>query len=173
MNYGNIDSKGSINKVGSKEIDEASIENGKFPIYNSATGKLEYGTVPSVAGTTGATGTTGAEGADGTTGATGTTGAEGADGTTGATGTTGAVGTTGASGTVTRGTFDNDDLAVGILTITHTLGLSAPYGLIVAIFDNNYKQIIPDELLGSTNSIACDISSYGVITGTWQYIYVN
>ena len=88
-------------------------------------------------------------------------------------GQAGPTGATGVSGTVTRGTFDNDDLSTGKLTITHTLGLSAPYSLIIAIYDNNYKQILPDEITGSTNSHEVDLTSYGVLSGTWGYVYVN
>jgi len=126
-----------------------------------------------VTGPTGPQGPQGTAGTDGVTGPTGPQGPQGTAGTDGVTGPTGPTGATGASGVVTRGTFDNDDLAAGILTITHTLGLSAPYGLIVVIFDNNSKMVLPDELTGATNSIACDLTSYGSITGTWQYIYVN
>ena len=57
--------------LGTKEIDETSIGDGKFPIYNIVSGKLEYGTVPGVTGPTGPTGATGATGPTGPTGATG------------------------------------------------------------------------------------------------------
>ena len=143
MFYGNIDSKGSINKVGSKEVNEAAIGNGKTLRYDEATGKLIY---DSVAGPTGPTG---------------------------AIGPTGPTGATGASGVVTRGTFVNGDLVAGILTISHNLSLSSPYGLIVVIFDNTSKMIVPDDLTGAANSIAVDLTSYGTLSGTWQYIYVN
>jgi hypothetical protein len=74
--------------------------------------------------------------------------------------------------TLTRGTFDNGDLVAGVLTITHSAGLAAPYTVMVTIFDNNAKQIIPDEVTGATNSVAVDLSSYGTLTGTWGYGYI-
>lgn len=72
----------------------------------------------------------------------------------------------------TSGTFTNGDLSAGILTITHSLSLSAPYSIIVVIFDNNGKQIIPDDVTGSTNSVAVDLNSYGTLSGTWGYRYI-
>lgn len=72
-----------------------------------------------------------------------------------------------------RATFDNGDLAVGKLTITHNLALSAPYSVIVAIFDNNSKQIIPDDVTGATNSVEIDLTSYGTLTGTWGYLLLG
>ena len=71
----------------------------------------------------------------------------------------------------TRATFTNASLSAGKLTITHSKALAAPYSIIIAIFDNNYKQIIPDEVTGSTNSVVVDLSSYGTISGTWGYVY--
>lgn len=79
--------------------------------------------------------------------------------------------------TLTRATFTNASLSAGVLTITHSAALSAPYTVMVVIFDNNGKQIIPDEITGSTNSVAVDLSSFvtaggGSITGTWGYGYI-
>lgn len=71
----------------------------------------------------------------------------------------------------TRATFTNATLSAGKLTITHSKGLSAPYCIIVAIFNNDNKQIIPDEVTGSTNSVEIDLTSYGTLAGTWGYIY--
>jgi hypothetical protein len=70
-----------------------------------------------------------------------------------------------------RGTFTNASLTAGVLTITHNLGLSAPYTIKVIIFDNNGDQVWADDVTGSTNSVAVDISSQGTITGTWGYLY--
>jgi hypothetical protein len=123
-------------------------------------------------GPTGATGATGPTGPTGATGPTGPTGATGATGPTGPTGATGPTGPTGASGTVTIGTFVNGDLVAGILTITHSKGYSAPYPIVIAIFDNNNKQIVPDEVTGATNTVLIDLTSYGAISGTWGYAYV-
>jgi hypothetical protein len=79
--------------------------------------------------------------------------------------------------TLTRATFTNASLTAGVLTITHSAGLSAPYTVMVTIFDNNYQQIIPDSITGATNSVAVDLSSYvtaggGSISGTWGYGYI-
>ena len=71
-----------------------------------------------------------------------------------------------------RATFTNASLSTGKLTVTHSAGLSAPYGVIVSAFDNNNKQIIPDEITGATNSFEIDLTSYGTLTGTWQYVYM-
>jgi len=124
--------------------------------------------------TPGATGPTGAMGPQGPTGAASTaqgpTGPTGV-GVTGPTGPQGATGPTGSPGPFV-GTFTNASLTAGVLTINHTLGLSAPYTLIVSIFDNAGKQIIPDEVTGSANSVAIDLTSYGVLTGTWGYRYI-
>ena len=73
---------------------------------------------------------------------------------------------------VTRATFTNGTLAGGVLTITHGLALSAPYSVIVVIFNNNNLQIIPDNVTGATNTVAVDLTSYGTLTGTWGYAIV-
>jgi len=124
-------------------------------------------------GETGATGPQGPQGATGPTGATGATGPTqaGATGATGPTGPTGAMGPTGSPGPYS-GTFVNGDLAAGVLTITHNLGLSAPYAVNVAVFDNTAKQIIPDEVTGAANTVAVMLTSYGALTGTWGYRYI-
>lgn len=85
------------------------------------------------------------------------------------TGTT--INATGGS-TLTRATFTSASLTAGVLTITHSAGLSAPYTVMVTIFDNNNKQIIPDQITGSTNSVAVDLSSYGTISGTWGFAWI-
>jgi hypothetical protein len=71
----------------------------------------------------------------------------------------------------TRGTFVNGDLAAGVLTITHNYALSAPYVVNVVIFNNSGKKIVPDDITGSANSVAVDLTSYGTLTGTWGYSY--
>lgn len=72
----------------------------------------------------------------------------------------------------TVGTFVFANLSAGVLTITHNKGLSTPYTLTVTISDNNNQEIKPDNVTGSTNSVAVDLSSYGTISGTWGYSYV-
>jgi hypothetical protein len=37
----------------------------------------------------------------------------------------------------------------------------------------NAKVIIPDEITGSANSHEIDLTSYGTISSTWGYVYVN
>ena len=73
----------------------------------------------------------------------------------------------------TRGTFTNANLSSGVLTITHNAGLSSPYVMDVTVYDNNLKKILPDDMTGATNSVAVDLSSYGSISGTWGYCYIN
>jgi hypothetical protein len=75
-------------------------------------------------------------------------------------------------GSASRQSFDNDDLAAGILTVTDNAGLSAPYSRIVQVYDNNNKLIQPDEITGAANSFTIDLSSFGAITGTWEVIYL-
>jgi len=70
-----------------------------------------------------------------------------------------------------RGTFVDGDLTTGVLTITHNLGLSAPYPMSITIFDNTGLMIVPDDVTGSTNSHDVDLSSFGTLTGTWGYVY--
>jgi hypothetical protein len=71
-----------------------------------------------------------------------------------------------------RGTFVNGDLAAGILTITHSLGLATPYVMSLTIVDNAQKMIIPDEVTFLTNTITVDLTSYGALSGTWGYYYI-
>lgn len=78
----------------------------------------------------------------------------------------------GSGSPITRATFTNASLSTGKLTITHSKALSAPYSVIVAIFDNNNKQIIPDEVTGATNTVEIDLTSYGTLTGTWGYAII-
>jgi len=67
--------------------------------------------------------------------------------------------------------FDDDDLAAGILTVNHAL---ATQWQVVSIYDNNDKLIVPDEItLTDTNNVSVDLSSYGTISGTWHVIVVG
>ena len=77
----------------------------------------------------------------------------------------------GGAATRVYGTFNNASLTTGVLTITHSFALSAPYALSVSIFDNTGKQIVPDGITGAANTIAIDLSSYGVIAGVWGFQY--
>jgi len=76
-----------------------------------------------------------------------------------------------AAGGSTVGTFTNATLSAGVLTITHTLGLTN-FLKIVSISDNNEEQIIPDDITFATNTILVDLTSYGTLTGTWEYAYI-
>jgi len=71
----------------------------------------------------------------------------------------------------TTGTFDDDDLSSGILTITHALSLDSPYILAFEIVNNSQKVIVPDDITFATNTITVDLTSYGTIAGTWGYRY--
>jgi len=71
-----------------------------------------------------------------------------------------------------RGTFVNADLSTGILTITHSKALSAPYSMSVRIFDNNNLEVISDSVTGATNTTVVSLLSYGTLTGTWGYVYI-
>jgi hypothetical protein len=70
-----------------------------------------------------------------------------------------------------KGTFVNADLSTGVLTVTHNLALSAPYMVLVKVFNNSNVEIIPDTLTGFANSFTITLTSYGTITGTWGYVY--
>lgn len=72
---------------------------------------------------------------------------------------------------LTKETFTNADLVAGILTITHNRNLPAPYGVLVTIIKNTGVKISPDYVC-SANSVAVDLSLWGVITGTWVYIVI-
>jgi len=76
-----------------------------------------------------------------------------------------------AAGGSTVGTFTNATLSDGVLTITHSLGLTN-FLKIVSISDNNEEQIIPDDITFATNTILVDLTSYGTLTGTWEYAYI-
>jgi len=71
-----------------------------------------------------------------------------------------------------RGTFVNGDLVAGKLTVTHNFGLTAPYVVSVLIFNNSNEQIVPDGVVGATNSVEIDLTSYGSLTGTYGYLVI-
>ena len=127
--------------------------------------------VSNIAGATGATGPTGLTGATGAIGSTGigATGATGHIGATGIQGASGASGATGASDFV-AGTFTNSNLVAGVLTISHTKGnVVLPY----IISDDNGNNLTLDStaIVFSNNQITIDLSSNGVISGTWRYAF--
>ncbi len=73
---------------------------------------------------------------------------------------------------VTRGTFNSASLTANILTITHSLGLSSPYPVVLSIFNNLFNQVIPDAVVGGTNSVTVNLASFATISGTWGYAIV-
>lgn len=78
---------------------------------------------------------------------------------------------TSSAATVYRSTFTNSSLITGILSVTHALGQKYVQ---VTIYDNNDKQIIPDEImLQNTTSLQVDLSSYVNLTGTWNIVVIG
>lgn len=71
-----------------------------------------------------------------------------------------------------KATFVNGDLAAGILTVTDTAGLTAPYMRHIKFFDNLGQEIWPDAVVCASNSWTADFTSYGTLTGTWGWIQV-
>ena len=73
------------------------------------------------------------------------------------------------SGTaVYRTTFTNASLVAGNVTITHSIGEQFVQ---VTVIDNNDRVIIPDEVtMTSTTQSTIDLSSFGVLTGTWRVV---
>lgn len=70
--------------------------------------------------------------------------------------------------TVYEQLFGNDDLSSGILDIEHSLGKKY---CIVQVYDNNDKQIIPDDItLIDIDNLSIDISSWGTISGDWHCV---
>lgn len=77
--------------------------------------------------------------------------------------------------TVSRGTFGSASLdTAGGYAITHNLGLSAPYAVVLTIFgDGTIGQMIPDSIVGSTNAVVVGMASFTAGTmGTCGYALV-
>jgi nitrous oxidase accessory protein NosD len=72
-----------------------------------------------------------------------------------------------------RQTFTNGDLVAGVLGITHDLVTSGNHPMNVVIFDNNNKQVIPDDVTGASQLLSVDLTSFGTLTGTWSYIIIG
>lgn len=63
-------------------------------------------------------------------------------------------------------TFLDGNLSSGVLAVNHNLTVN---GVGVFIYDNNNKQIQPDDVtLVDADNCNVDLSSYGAITGTWR-----
>lgn len=64
-----------------------------------------------------------------------------------------------------RATFTNTDLAAGIYTFNHGLGVT---GVDVTITNNSGKRIVPDDITDSgVDDVLIDLGAYAPITGTW------
>ena len=68
-------------------------------------------------------------------------------------------------------TFDDTDLTDGVLTVTHNFALSAPYILDFTIYNNLGLEVDVDNITGSANSHAIDLTSKGTLSGDWGYMY--
>lgn len=74
---------------------------------------------------------------------------------------------------VTRGTFGAASLSTaGVLTITHNLGLSHPYSVVVTLWNNSAEQFYPDSVVGATNSCAVGLATFAITSGTLGYSLV-
>lgn len=75
------------------------------------------------------------------------------------------------SAVIYRTSFTNSTLSAGLLFVSHSIGQKYVQ---VTIYDNNDKQIIPDEvILQNTTDLQVDLTSYGVLTGTWNIVVVG
>ena len=126
-----------------------------------------------VSGEVGPPGLQGPQGIPGPTGATGATGATGPQGPQGEQGPPGTSSSGGGDTFKVRATFTNSDLVSGILTITHNFGLITNYAVSVTIIDNNDQVLLPDDITCFTNSIQVDLTSSGILDGTWKYLVLG
>jgi hypothetical protein len=69
-----------------------------------------------------------------------------------------------------RRSFVNADLVAGVLTVTHNLGVRYHA---VAVYDDTNQLVTPDAVTDvDANSLTIDLTSFGVITGTWNVVVV-
>ena len=74
----------------------------------------------------------------------------------------------GSSSSAFRQAFTNADLAVGVLTVTHSLGVLTQQ---VTVSDDSDEVIGPDTVaFVDVNSLTVDLSTFGVIAGTWNIV---
>ena len=67
--------------------------------------------------------------------------------------------------------FVDADLTAGVLTISHNLGRKYVQ---VQIFDNSDQLIQPDDItLTDGNTVTVDLSSFGTLTGTYNYVIMD
>lgn len=77
------------------------------------------------------------------------------------------------AGKATELSFVNADLAAGVLTVTHNKALTGGYTALVTVINNSGAMCIPDQVnTFAANSFKVDLTSYGVLTGTWFCTYV-
>jgi hypothetical protein len=72
---------------------------------------------------------------------------------------------------ISRSYFTNANLVAGVLTVTHSKALIAPYGVIAFVFDNTGKRVTEAVLTGLTNTFTVNLSDFGTIAGTWEIVY--
>jgi hypothetical protein len=73
---------------------------------------------------------------------------------------------------IVRGDFTSASLSTNILRIAHNKNVSAPYGVIIAIFNNSNNQVIPDNVSCGASEIAVSLSTWSTLSGTWGYLYI-
>lgn len=74
-------------------------------------------------------------------------------------------------GTVYRTSFTNSTLVSGVLTVAHGLGRKI---VSIMIYDGSDRLIIPDQITCSSATTAIvDLSSYGVLSGTYNLIAIG
>lgn len=72
------------------------------------------------------------------------------------------------TGRVYRDSFTSSDLSAGVLTVNHNTGQQ----LVIVQISNNLNQVVtPDGVtLTNINSASVDLTSFGVIDGTWNVL---
>jgi len=64
--------------------------------------------------------------------------------------------------------FVNGDLVAGVLTVAHNLGYQY---LLAQVYDDSNILILPDAItLTDSNNLSIDLTSYGVLSGTWHAV---
>lgn len=79
--------------------------------------------------------------------------------------------TTTAAVSFTRVEMSSAQIIAGIYPITHSKALANPCTVMVSVFNDLNHQVVPDEVIGSTNNCYLDMTSYGEIDGTWGVMY--
>lgn len=75
-------------------------------------------------------------------------------------------GSGGGGGNTATADFVNGDLAGGVYTFNHALGVKF---LNISVYDDSDIEVVPDDITATdTNNTAVDLSSYGAISGTWN-----